>query len=81
MAPASSPTQELQPEVDLGPTLHEWPRLLRKLKRLAFKRRLWAHLGQLLHAIKAQGRGQDHHLLHHLRSTGSGGDRWNRRRR
>ena len=43
-------------EADLGRVLARWARLIRKNRRLAFKRRCWAALGRLLNDIKAAGR-------------------------
>ena len=35
-----------------------WERLVRRLRRLAYLRRLWAHLGHYLRIVKERGRAQ-----------------------
>ena len=41
----------------------QWHKISRFLLRFAFKRRVFAQLGQLCQAIKARGRDETHHLL------------------
>ena len=43
--------------------VQKWIRFYYTLRRIVFRRQLWASLGQWLHAIKRRGKGRDHHLL------------------